>query len=421
MGKTLAEKIIGRAVGHEVCAGDYVIVAIDKIYIHDGNGPLAVDQMARTGITHVAKPDRTFVFLDHSAPSPDRGISNSQKRLRDFAVQTGCHLFDVGDGICHTVMFFDHIAPGDIVIASDSHTTTGGALGAFATGMGSTDSGIAMALGETWIKVPEALRFELSGRFPAGVCGKDLILHIIGMIGSDGATYKSMEFVGDGLKEIEIYERVPIANMAVEAGAKVGLFPSDSVTKHFLDSRGRGDQWKEIAADDDAQYETTYPINLNDLEPMISYPHFVDNTCPVTHKKVKDVKIDQGFLGSCTGGTLEDLRMAAQIIENNGGKLASGVRLIVNPGSREIYEKAMEAGILMTLSRAGATINTAGCGVCNGSHQGVLADGEVAIGSHNRNFKGRFGNPNAEVYLGSPATVAASVVTGKITDPREVL
>jgi len=421
MGKTLAEKIISETIGRDVSAGDYVVVGIDKIYIHDGNGPLALDQIEKMGIGRIAKPDKTFIFLDHSAPSPAKEISNSQKRLRDFAARTGCHLFDVGDGICHTIMAFDHIVPGDIVIASDSHTCIGGALGAFATGMGSTDVGIAMALGETWVKVPEVLKFQLSGKFPKGVYAKDLILHIIGMIGSDGATYKSMEFVGDAIEQMEINHRLTIANMAVEAGAKVGLFPSDRVTEGFLESRGRGDQWKEIKPDDAARYETSYSIDLSYLEPMISYPHFVDNTCPVGDERVREVKIDQGFLGSCTSGSLEDLRIAAQIIEKNGGKIAQGVRLIVNPASREIYEKAMEEGILMTFSRAGATINTPGCGVCNGSHQGVLADGEVAIGSHNRNFKGRFGNPKADIYLGSPATVAASVIRGRITAPREVL
>lgn len=421
MGKTLAEKIISKAIGRDVSAGDYVIVGIDKIYIHDGTGPLALDQIEKTGIGKIAKPDSTFIFLDHSAPSPAMEMSNSQKRLRDFAAETGCHLFDVGDGICHTVMAFDHIAPGDIVIASDSHTCSGGALGSFATGMGSTDVGIAMALGQTWVKVPEALKFHLSGEFPKWVYAKDLILYVIGMIGSDGATYTSMEFFGDALEEMEIPHRLTMANMAVEAGAKVGLFPSDRVTKGFLESRGRGDQWKEIRPDDDARYERTYSIDMSQLEPMISYPHFVDTTCPVGDERVRGVTIDQGFLGSCTSGSLEDLRVAAHIIEKNGGEIAPGVRLIVNPASREIYEKAMEEGVFMTLSRAGAVINTAGCGVCNGSHQGVLADGEVAIGSHNRNFKGRFGNPNADVYLASPATVAASVIRGEITDPREVL
>jgi 3-isopropylmalate/(R)-2-methylmalate dehydratase large subunit len=278
-----------------------------------------------------------------------------------------------------------------------------------------------MALGNTWIKVPETLKFEISGRFPQGVFTKDLILYIIGLIGAEGATYKSMEFAGEAIVRMTIPERLTMANMAVEAGAKVGLFPSDEVTRAFLDGRGRGDRWQAISADPDARYEKIFQIDIGELQPVLSCPHHVDNTCFVTEESVKSIEIHQGLLGTCTNGYLEDLRIAADIIRKNGGRIAPGVKFIVNPGSREIYQNAMQEGILMTLSRAGAAINPPGCGVCLGSHQGVLADGEVAIGSNNRNFKGRFGNPNASIYLGSPATVAASVLRGRITDPREVM
>lgn len=421
MRKTLAEKIISMKVGKSVSAGDYVLVNLDKIYFHEGSGPLAVEQMNNAGVVEPAKPNGTFIFIDHSAPSPGRELSNTQKLLRDFARKSGGQLYDIEEGICHQLMNSNHINPGDIVIGGDSHTCTGGALGAFATGMGSTDIGIGTGLGQTWMKVPEAIKFELVGEFSDGVYAKDLILHIIGMIGSDGATYKSMEFVGEAVNNLEIHERLTVSNMAVEAGAKVGLFPSDEITKKYLQNRGRGGDWKEIKADEDAEYEKEYKINLADLEPTVSYPHFVDNTCTLNDERVKDVKIDQGFLGSCTNARLEDLRIAADILKKNGGKINKDTRLIVNPASREIYQQAMEEGILMTFSKAGASINTPGCGVCNGSHQGVLADGEVAIGSNNRNFKGRFGNPEAFVYLGSPATVMASVIKGKLTDPREVI
>jgi 3-isopropylmalate/(R)-2-methylmalate dehydratase large subunit len=421
MAKTLAEKIIGRKVGRAVSAGDYLVVDIDRVFFHEGSGPLAIGRIEKIGIKKPANSEKVYIFRDHAAPAYSMELANNQKQLADFAVRTGSWIGDVGEGICHTLMSYDRICPGEIVIGGDSHTTTGGALCAFSTGMGSTDVGIAMALGKTWIKVPETLKFEISGRFPRGVFAKDLILDIIGLIGAEGATYKSMEFAGEAAARMTVPERMTMANMAVEAGAKVGLFPSDEVTRGFLNGRGRGDRWQAISADPDAVYEKIFHINLDDLQPVLSRPHHVDNTCFVTDDSVKGVEVHQGLLGTCTNGYLEDLRIAADIIRENGGKVAPGVKFIVNPGSREVYQKAMEEGILMTLSRAGAAINPPGCGVCLGSHQGVLADGEVAIGSNNRNFKGRFGNPNASIYLGSPATVAASVVRGRITDPREVM
>ncbi len=384
MGKTLTEKIISEKVGSAVYAGDYVLIDVDKIYVHEGSGPRALEQIERTGIDKIAKPDKTYIFLDHAAPSYAKELSNSQKQLRNFAKCTGAHLSDIGGGLCHTIILFDHIDPGDIVIGGDSHTCTSGALGAFATGMGSTDVGIAMALGKTWLKVPGALKFELSGRFPKGVYAKDLILHIIGMIGSDGATYKSMEFGGEAIERMKIHDRLTVCNMVVEAGAKVGLFPSDHTTKAFLKTRGREDRWREIKPDEDAQYEMEYAIDVGQLEPTISCPHFVDSVRPVSDESLRHVEIGQGFLGSCTNGYIEDLRIAAQILQKNGGKIHRNVRLIVNAASREVFEKAMEEGLLSVFSKAGDSINTPGCGVCIGSHQGVLADEEVAIGSNSK-------------------------------------
>ena len=421
MGLTLAEKILSVKIGKTVSAGDYVVVDVDKMYVHEGSGPLALKQVEKFGLGQIAKPNRTFVFLDHSAPSPNSALSNVQKNLREFTKASGCRLFDINEGICHQIMAADYINPGDIIIGGDSHTCTGGAVGAFATGMGSTDLGVVLAYGQTWLKVPDTIKFEISGSFQKGVFAKDLILHIIGQIGADGATYKSMEFVGEAVKQMAVHQRLTVSNMAIEAGAKVGLFPSDEQTRRFMAKRDRASDWQEFQPDPDARYESEFRINLDDLVPTLSCPHLVDNTCAVTDERLKNIRINQAFIGSCTNARLEDLKITADILEKNGCKIHPDVRLIVNPASREVYQAALEQGILMTLSRSGASINTPGCGVCAGSHQGVLADGEVAIGSNNRNFKGRFGNPNAFVYLGSPATVIASAIKGRITDPREVL
>lgn len=417
----MAEAILSENVGYQVEAGDYIIVDVDWVFAHDGSGPLAGDSIEKTNIKTMAKPEKTFFFLDHSAPSHTAEVSNAHKLLRNITQKMNAQLYDLGEGICHQIMVANHINPGDVVIGGDSHTTSGGCLGAFATGMGSTDVGMAMLLGKTWMKVPKAIKFEIVGKFSKGVYAKDLILYIIGKIGSNGATYKSMEFCGESVANMDISERFTIANMAVEAGAKVGLFPSDENTREYLLNNKRGGNWRKIQPDEDAEYEDNHKISLKDLKPTLACPHLVDNTCFVDDERVKDVKIDQAFLGSCTNARLIDLEVAADILEENGGKINSDVRLIVNPASRKIYEQAMEDGILMTLSKAGAVINTPGCGVCHGGHQGVLGDDEVAIGSNNRNFKGRFGNPNSSVYLGSPATVIASAITGKITDPREMI
>ena len=419
MGMTLAEKILSMKMGQTLSAGDYVIVDVDRMYVHEGSGPLAFSKLEKISAGRLAHPERTFVFLDHSAPSPQSALSNVQKGLRRFARLTGSRLYDINAGICHQIMAADWINPGEVVVGGDSHTCTGGALCAFASGMGSTDLGVILGTGRTWLKIPSAIKFEIRGRFPPAVFPKDLILHIIGMIGADGATYQSMEFVGEAIDRMAVHERLTISNMAIEAGAKVGLFPSDHQTRRFLDERGRGANWSEIQPDSNAVYASEYRIDLDALEPMISCPHLVDNTCAVSDERVVNVTIDQAFLGSCTNARLEDLRIAADLIRRAGGKIHPDVRLIVSPASREIYESALADGILLTLSRAGASINTPGCGICSGGHQGVLADGEVAIGSNNRNFKGRFGNADAFVYIGSPATVAASAVRGKIADPRE--
>ena len=323
----------------------------------------------------------------------------------------------MGEGVCHQLVAESLAEPGDIIVGADSHTVTAGALGAFATGMGSSDVAVAFALGKTWFRVPETIKVVVSGNFQEGVSAKDLILHLIGQLGADGASYKALEFGGNTVAKMSISGRLTIANMAVEAGAKVGLFPSDKVTKDYLVEQGRNDHYRSLSPDADASYEKTIQIDASCLEPTLSKPHTVDNTALV--KELKGIKIQQVFIGTCTNGRLEDLAVVAAILE--GKKCQSGTRLIVAPASRQVLPMAISAGYIATLIQAGAVILPPGCGPCLGLHQGVLAEGEVCLSTANRNFKGRMGNPDAFIYLGSPATAAATAITGEITDPREVI
>jgi 3-isopropylmalate/(R)-2-methylmalate dehydratase large subunit len=337
--------------------------------------------------------------------------------LREFGRETGCIVSDIGDGVCHQIVAEALGKPGDVIVGADSHTVTAGALGAFGTGMGSTDIAIAMALGKTWFRVPETIRITVSGDFKKGVYAKDLILHLIGTIGADGATYKSLEFCGNAIDEMPMPDRLTIANMSVEAGAKVGLFPSDKITQAYLNSQERGEQYRPISADADAIYEQTIDIDLANLEPTIAKPHTVDNTALA--RELKGTKIQQVFIGTCTNGRLEVLAIAAGILK--GKRRHPETRLVVAPASRRILLAAMEAGYIQTLIEAGAVVVPPGCGACLGLHQGVLGDGESCLSTANRNFKGRMGNPNSFIYLGSPATAAVTAITGEITDPREVI
>jgi len=417
MGKTLTEKILSLKSHGEAKAGDVVIADVDLAFVQDTTGPLAIRQFKEIGFKGLAKPQQTIIFLDHAAPSPAQQLSNDHIFLRRFAGETSCLIYDVGEGICHQLVAENFANPGDVIVGADSHTVTGGALGAFATGMGSSDVAVALALGKTWFRVPESFLIEINGTFPRGVYAKDLVLYLIGQIGADGANYKALEFGGEALARMTMSQRLTIANMAVEAGAKVGLFPSDRITRGFLREHGRGDKYKPLSADTGANYEQVIPVSLDQLGPMVSLPHAVDNVRPVA--QVKGVKIHQAFVGTCTNGRLEDLAVAAEIVR--GRKRHPGTRLLIAPASRQVLIQAIEKGYVRALVEAGAVILPPGCAACLGLHQGVLGDGEVCLSTANRNFKGRMGNPEAIIYLASPATAAASAIKGEITDPREMM
>jgi 3-isopropylmalate/(R)-2-methylmalate dehydratase large subunit len=411
VGKTLAEKILGQE------SGNIVIAQIDLAFAQDTTGPLTIRQFNSCGFKRLAKPKKTALFIDHAAPSPDISISNDHTLLRQFAQETGCLIYDVGGGVCHQIVAESLAKPGDIIVGADSHTVTAGALAAFATGMGSSDVAVAFALGKTWLRVPESIKIAVSGKFPNAVTAKDLILHLIGKIGANGATYKSLEFGGDGLENITMSQRFTIANMSVEAGAKVGLFPADRITRDYLSAQGRGKHYKLLSADDDASYEKTINIDLAALEPLVAKPHSVDNVAPA--RELKGTKIQQVFIGTCTNGRLEDMAIAAGILK--GEKHHPETRLIIAPASQNVLLEAIKMGYIQTLAEAGGIILPPGCGACLGLHQGVLASGEACLSTSNRNFRGRMGSPEAFIYLGSPATAAASAITGVITDPREVM
>ena len=417
MGMTLSEKILSEHAGKEVRAGEIAVVQVNLAYAQDGTGPLAVRKIQEMGFMEVFNPTKTLFFFDHASPSPKFELSNDHTFMRDFAGRTGCRISDVGYGISHQVVAEREVKPGDVVIGADSHTCTGGALGAFATGAGSTDVAVAMALGKIWLRVPETIRVVVKGELPAGVYGKDIILHLIGKIGAGGATYKALEFAGDTIEHLEMAGRMTIANMAVEAGAKVGIFSSDEITRDWLNRMGRPGDFRELASDLDAIYEKTIEIDARALIPTIACPHQVDNTRTID--EIGEVKVDQVYLGTSCNGRLEDLQIAAKILK--GKKIHSKIRMIVTPGSRLVYLEAVKDGTMEILIEAGALAMPPGCGACVGLHEGVLGDGEVCLATQPRNFQGRMGSPNSFIYLGSPAVAAATAIEGKIADPRKYL
>jgi len=416
-GKTLAEKLIGSHTAKgSVSAGEIVIVKVDYTFSHDAAGPLLIQQLSKLkNDLSSSDKNRTVFFIDHAVPSPTKELSNDQATVRNYASINGLILSDAGNGICHQIIAEDYAAPGDLLVGTDSHSCTAGGLCAFGTGMGATDIAIAMKLRKTWLRVPESIRMNIEGRLPRGVFAKDLILKTLSILGTDGATYKSLEFDGPAIDELEVYGRLTLTNMTVEAGAKTGLVKSDARTKQYLKEFGREHQWKEIHADDNASYESEIAINASELQPQIAFPGSPSNVKPVS--EAKDVKVNEVFIGSCTNTRIEDMRIVAQIFRKK--QKAKNLKLIVTPSSRNLYLKLMEEGILETLLQAGAVITPPGCGVCYGAVGGIPADNEVIFSTSNRNFPGRTGNPKAQTYLGSPATAAATAITGIITDPRE--
>ena len=419
LGQTVAERILSTKSGHDVKAGDLVICPVDLAYVQDGTGPLTFRQMEKMGIAGAANPSRSIVFIDHASPPPRKELAADHVYMREFAAKTGMVLRDIGEGVCHQVAVEWYVRPWDVVIGADSHTVMGGALGAFATGMGSTDVAVAIGLGKTWLRVPESLRFEVKGTFPKGVMSKDLILRVLGDIRTDGATYMSMEWGGPTIRAMPMHERMTLSNMAIEAGGKCGPIASDDVTKRYLAAHGREADWRPIEADADATYEQVYDYDASDVEPIVATPGSEDNVVPVTDPSLKGVPIHQVYLGSCTNGRYEDIEVFAKLVSDE--TKAPNTRVIVTPASKEAYRKALKAGYLGVLMEFGAMINSPGCAACPGVHGGIPGDGENVLSTQNRNYTGRMGNPNAFVYLGSPMTAAATAIYGVITDPRTVV
>lgn len=416
-GRTIAEKILSKKSGKDARAGEIVVAELDGMMAQDGTAPLTIRAFEEMGGGEVFDPSKVCFVIDHNAPPPSEGVSNLQTLMRRFASEQRIKVYEVGEGVCHQVVpEGGHVAPGELFIGADSHTCTYGALNAFSTGVGSTELAAAMKTGKTWFKVPETLKLVLHGPLPEGVSAKDVILYVVGDIGSDGATYMAIEFHGSLIQAFSVEERMTLSNMAVEVGAKAGLMEADEKTLAWLEGRVMR-EFEPVSPDENAECAAVMEYDLSKLEPQVAKPHRVDNVVPV--REVEGTPINLAFIGTCTNGRLPDLRAAARILA--GRKIHPKIRLIVAPASREVLLKALEEGLIWTFVEAGATVIPPGCGPCVGTHLGIPADGEVVISTANRNFKGRMGNANAEIYLASPATVAASAVEGKIADPRRLI
>lgn len=420
MGMTMTQKILAAHAGlPEVKAGQLIEADLDLVLGNDVTSPVAIGEMKKMKVDGVFDKEKIAIVLDHFTPNKDIKSAELCKCAKEFAYKNDItNFFETGEvGIEHALLPEKGlVVAGNVVIGADSHTCTYGALGAFSTGVGSTDMAAGMATGKAWFKVPSALKFVLTGKPAKWVSGKDVILHIIGMIGVDGALYKSMEFTGDGIAYLSMDGRLAMANMAIEAGGKNGIFPVDDVTIEYMKEHSVK-EYTVYEADEDAEYDEVYTIDLSKLKPTVAFPHLPENT--KTIDEVGDIKIDQVVIGSCTNGRIEDLRAAANIMK--GKKVAKGVRVIVIPATQAIYLQAIEEGLVTTFIQAGAAVSTPTCGPCLGGHMGILAKGERAVATTNRNFVGRMGDPESEVYLASPAVAAASAITGKISGPDEVM
>lgn len=419
MGMTMTQKILANRAGlPEVKAGQLIMAKLDLVLGNDITAPVAVKEFNKIGVDEVFDKTKVAIVPDHFTPNKDIKAAEQCKFIREFAHEKEItNYFEIGEmGIEHALIPEKGlVVPGDVVIGADSHTCTYGALGAFSTGVGSTDMAAGMAMGQSWFKVPSALKFELIGKPGPWVSGKDIILHIIGMIGVDGALYRSMEFVGDGVANLSIDDRFTMANMAIEAGGKNGIFPVDEVTLDYVKEHSCRD-YSVYTADPDAEYDAVYQIDLASVRPTVAFPHLPDNTRTIDD--VGDVQLDQVVIGSCTNGRIEDIRVAAKILQ--GKKVAKGIRCIIFPATQKIYLQALREGLIEQLVEAGAAFSTPTCGPCLGGHMGILAKGERALATTNRNFVGRMGHPESEVYLASPAVAAASAITGKISNPEEI-
>ena len=413
----ITEKILAKASAKtSVHPGDIVDANVDMVMVHDLTGPLAVEAFKRIGIPHVWDNKKVVIILDHQVPAESVKAAELHKMLRAFAKEQGIRFYDVGrGGICHQVMpEKGHVLPGTVIVGADSHTCTYGALGAFATGIGSTEAAAVFATGKIWLKVPETIKMNVEGKFKPYVTPKDLILSIIGKVGADGATYKATEFTGSTIRGMSMAGRMTLCNMTVEMGAKNGIVEPDETTRKFLEGR-TNKPFEEAKSDKDSDYEKVVEFDVSRLEPVVSCPSSVDNVKPASEV---DAPIEQAFIGSCTNGRIEDLRLAAQVMK--GKTVKDGVRALVIPASQEVYTQAVKEGLVEIFTDAGALVCGSACGPCLGGYMGILAKGEKGVSTSNRNFIGRMGSTQASVYLASPATVAASALTGRITDPREV-
>jgi 3-isopropylmalate/(R)-2-methylmalate dehydratase large subunit len=419
MGMTITQKILAAHAGlDKVVPGQLIEANLDLVLGNDITTPVAVNEFRKTGFNKVFDTKKVAIVPDHFTPNKDIKAAEQCKLIREFSYEMDIeNYFEIGEmGIEHCLIPEKGLAvPGDLIIGADSHTCTYGALGAFATGIGSTDMAAGMATGKAWFKVPPAIKFNLKGKLQGWVSGKDVILHIIGMIGVDGALYKSMEFVGEGLSSLSMDDRFTMANMAIEAGAKNGIFLVDDKTIEYVKEHSNR-EYKVYSPDADAVYEKEYEIDLSKIRPTVAFPHLPDNTRTIDESG--DVNIDQVVIGSCTNGRISDIRVAAKILK--GRKVKKGIRCLVFPGTQKIYLQSLEEGLVKDIVEAGAVFSTPTCGPCLGGHMGILAKGERAVSTTNRNFVGRMGHTESEVYLASPAVAAASAITGKITDPDKI-
>lgn len=411
---TLAEEIISRKVGRAVKAGEIVLIDVDKIMSHDTTSMLAIEAMKK--LADMPKyPEKITIVFDHVVPPASIDQARAQRKIMEFIEKHNIANF-FQEGVCHQVMIEKGLVlPGNVIIGADSHSCSYGAMGAFGTGMGSTDIGIAYATGKTWLRVPESILIKVSGRFAKGVYAKDLILTIIKTVGVDGAIYKALEFTGETVKNMSVSERITLSNMAIECGAKVGLIGSDDKTTVYL--KKRTDETGDAIAANNGCYDRVMEFEVENLVPQVACPHDLDNLCPID--KVEDIGIHEVFIGTCTNGRYEDLKVAADILK--GHKVSRFTRTIIIPASVSIYQEAMQSGVIKTFQDAGCIVCNPGCGPCIGRSQGTLAAGERALTTMNRNFRGRMGSPDSEIYIASPATCAASAIEGKIADPRKYL